>query len=95
MTHYDKDVDRPFPKGMNKKGISIFKDGLGRKIMTEFIALRPKTYSYLIDDDSEHKLAKGTKKCVLKRRLKLNDNKYCPFRNEIILKSQERCICIY
>ena len=55
MTHYDKDVDRPFPKGMNKKGISIFKDGLGRKIMTEFIALRSKTYSYLIDDDSEHK----------------------------------------
>ena len=25
------------------------KDELGRKIMTEFVALRPKTYSYLMD----------------------------------------------
>ena len=26
------------------------KDELGEKIMTEFSALRPKTYSYLMDD---------------------------------------------
>ena len=43
------------------------KDELGGKIMTEFLALRPKTYSYLMDDDSEAKKAKGTKKCVLKK----------------------------
>ena len=29
--------------------------------MTEFVALRPRTYSYLMDDDSEVKKAKGTK----------------------------------
>ena len=28
--------------------------------MKKIVALRPKTYSYLIDDDSEHKKAKGT-----------------------------------
>ena len=30
--------------------------------MKEFVALRPKTYSFLMDDDSEHKKTKGTKK---------------------------------
>ena len=44
------------------------KDELGGKIMTEFVALRPKTYSYFMDDDDrEAKKAKGTKKCVIKK----------------------------
>ena len=30
------------------------KDKLGGKIMTEFVALRPKTYSYLTDDGNNH-----------------------------------------
>ena len=38
------------------------KDELGGKIITEFVALRPKTYSYLTDDGKEDKKAKGTKK---------------------------------
>ena len=53
------------------------KDELGGKIMTEFVALRSKTYSYLMDDESEAKKAKGTKKYVIKRRLKFNDYKDC------------------
>ena len=51
------------------------KDELGGKIMTEFIALRPKTYFYLMDDCNIDKKAKGTKKCVIKPRLKFNDYK--------------------
>ena len=66
------------------------KDELGGKIMTEFVALRPKSYSYLTDDFKEDKKAKGTKKCVIRRRLKFNDYKYCLLNNEIILKSQQR-----
>ena len=58
--------------------------------MIEFVALRPKTFCYLIDDDSEHKKDKGTKKCVIKRRLKFNDQKDWLFKNKIILKSQQR-----
>ena len=58
--------------------------------MTEFVALRPKTYSYLTDDCKEDKKAKGTKKCVIKRRLKFNDYKNSLLNNEIILKSQQR-----
>ena len=51
---------------MNKKVTGLMKDELGGKIMTEFAALGPKTYSYLMDDKSNKK-AKGTKKCVIKR----------------------------
>ena len=66
------------------------RDELGVKTMTEFVALRPKTYLYSTDDCKENKKAKGTKKCVIKRRLKFNDYKYCLLKNEIILKSQQR-----
>ena len=37
------------------------KDESGGKIMTEFVALRANTYSYLRDDDKEAKKDKGTK----------------------------------
>ena len=47
------------------------KDELGGKIMTEFVALRPKTYSYLTDDCKEEKKVKGTKKCVINKDLNL------------------------
>ena len=44
------------------------KDKLGRKIMTNFVGLRAKSFSYLIDDSSEDKKAKGTKMCVMKKK---------------------------
>ena len=52
-------VDRPLPKEMNKKVIGLMNDELGGKIITEFVALKPKTYSYLTDDDTVHKKARG------------------------------------
>ena len=64
------EMNRPLLKGMNKKVIGAMKDELGGKIMKEYVSLRAKTYSYLIDDGSEDKKAKGTKKCVIKRKLK-------------------------
>ena len=42
------------------------KGELRGKIMTKFVGLRAKTYSYLIDGGVEDKKAKGTKKCVIK-----------------------------
>ena len=63
-------IERPLPNRKNKKVIGLMKDELGGKFMTKFVGLRAKTYSYLIDDGSEHKKEKGTKKCVIKRKHK-------------------------
>ena len=66
------------------------KDELGGKQINEFAGPRPKTYSCIMDDGSEAKKAKGTKKCVIKRMLEFNDYKDCLLNDEIILKSQKR-----
>ena len=62
------DDNGPLPTGKNKKVIGLFKDELGGKIMKEFVGLRAKTWAYLMDDDSELKKAKGTKKMHNKKR---------------------------
>ena len=89
-SNYDKNDKRPLQTGMNKKVIGMFKDELGGKIMKEFCALRAKTYAYLMDDDSEKKKAKGTKKCGIKCRLMFENYKDSLFNNKTILKSQLR-----
>ena len=71
------ELDRPLQKGKNKKVIGIMKDELGGKIMKEFVGLRPKAYSYLIDNGSNDKKAKSTKKCVIKRKHKFEGYKNC------------------
>ena len=45
--------------------------------MIDFVGLRAKTYSYLMDNDSKHKKAKGTKKCVIKQGLMVKNYKDC------------------
>ena len=78
------------PIGKNKKAIGLFKDELGGKIMTEVVALRAKAWAYIMDDGSEHKIAGGTKKCVMKRRIVFKNYTDCLFNEKTILKSQQR-----
>ena len=50
--NYSEDDKRPLPRDMNKKVNGLMKDKFGGKIMIEFVAVRPKTYSYLTDNDN-------------------------------------------
>ena len=60
--------------------------------MKEFVGVRAKAYAYLMDDGSEHKKTKETKKRIVKRKRRLIFKNYndCNFNNKTILKSQQR-----
>ena len=90
--------DHPLPIGMNKKVIGLMKDELGGAIMTEFIALRPKLYSFRKLNGAEgpgaplheDKNCKGIKKCMVKKTLSFEDYKNCLLNptNESVYRSQ-------
>ena len=86
------EIKRPLPIGKNKKIIGLMKDELGGEIITEFIALRPKTYSYSTDNGKIDKKVEGTKKYVIKKMIKFDDYKKCLLNDEVILTSQQRFI---
>ena len=79
--------NRPLPIGKNKKVIGLMKDVSGGKIMKEFIRLRPKIYSYRVEE-SEPKKCKGIKKCVVKKTITFEDYKRCLFERINIHRSQ-------
>ena len=85
-SNYDKNDKRPLPIGKNKKVSGLFKDELGGKIITEFVALRPKAYVYLNDYDNEHKKTTGTKMCVIKQKLMFQNFRYCLFNNKNVYR---------
>ena len=87
---FDYTFDRPLTTGINKKVIGLMKDELGGDIITEFVALRHKAYSYVTNNFIEMKKAKGTKKCVVNKMLRFNNYKKCLFDNVKVLKSQQR-----
>ena len=80
--------NRPLAIGMNKKVIGLMKDELGGDIITEFIALRPKLYSFRKLDGAEDKKCKGIKKCVVKKTLSFEDYKNCLFNPTNVYRSQ-------
>ena len=80
--------DRPLPVGLNKKVIGLMKDELGGAIMTEFVALRRKLYSYRKLDGVEDKKCKGIKKCIVKKTLTFEDYKNCLFNSTDVYRSQ-------
>ena len=82
--------ERPLPIGKNKKKIGLIKDELGGKIMEEFVGLRPKCYSYLMDDGKVDEKVKGTKICVIKRNLMFGNYLECLKEKKKLLRSQQR-----
>ena len=61
-------LERPLSKENNRKVITLMKDKLRGERMTEFASLRPKTYSYLTDDNHESKKNKRHKKVSHKKK---------------------------
>ena len=66
---YNEEDKRPLLKGKNQKIIGLFEDELGGRIMEEFVALRAKTYTYLMDDVVNVKKQKEQKSSNKKRKL--------------------------
>ena len=70
------DLEGPLAKEKNEKVIGLMKDGLCGKMMKGFSTFIPKTYSYLTNNSNGNEKnikAKGTKKYVIKRKLKFED----------------------
>ena len=65
--------------GINKKVVGMFKDEAGGKIISEFVGLRAKLYSYKMFNGVEEKKCKGVKKPVVKRSIAFEDYKRCLF----------------
>ena len=68
-------IQNPLYDVSNKKVIGKFKDETSSKIISEFVGLRAKMYSFVTDDKYESKKAKGVKRSVVKNELKFNDYK--------------------
>ena len=74
----------PLYSDQNKKVTGKFKDELGGKVMTEFIGIRPKMYSFVGEESG--KRAKGVKKSVLKQTITHDDYRSCLFEKEVFLR---------
>ena len=72
--------------GVNKKVIGTFKDEVGGNQITHFIGLRPKLYTFKVEDKGETRKAKGVKKNVIKNALSFEDYKKCLFTEEDLMK---------
>ena len=72
----------------NKKVLGKFKDELKSKIITGFIALRPKCYAYSVyGDEKEYKKCKGIAKGTVRRQMKYEEFETVLKTNEVIHKS--------
>ena len=86
---YNNEDDR-LPTGMNKNVISKFKDELKDILMTEFITLASKVFTYLDENDKERKRVKGINKCVRDKVLRFNHYMDVLLLNKTIRATQQR-----
>ena len=75
--------------GANKKVIGMFKDEVAGKQITHFVGLRPKIYSFKIEEDREGKKCKGVKKNVVKKTMDFEDYVKCLFSGEKEMRSMK------
>ena len=73
--------------GVNKKVIGMFKDEVAGKQITYFVGLRPKLYSFKIEESKEVRKCKGIKKNVVKKGINFEDYVQCLFSGEKQMRS--------
>ena len=64
---YPPDHESGILTGANKKVIGMFKDEVAGRQITHFVGLRPKLYSFKVEDSNTTKKCKGIKKNVVKK----------------------------
>ena len=74
---YPENHPSGIPTGINKKVLGMFKDEAAGKIIKEFVGLRAKLYSFIMDDGVESKKCKGVKKQVVESSITHEDYKTC------------------
>ena len=86
---YPSDHPSGIITGANKKVIGMFKDEVAGKQITHFVGLRPKLYSFKIEEESEVRKCKGIKKNVIKKKLDFDDYVKCLFSGEKKMRSMK------
>ena len=92
---YPENHPSGIPTGINKKVLGMFKDEAAGKIIIEFVGLRAKLYSFIMEDRKENKRCKGVKKQVVESSITHEDYKTClrtrkeQLRKQNILRSYE------
>lgn len=87
------EIDNPYGiVPQNRKKLGIMEDENGGRIMSEFIGLRSKMYTYKMHSTVEKtkivKKAKGVKTCVLNNKIKFEDYKKCILENCTVSQPQ-------
>ena len=86
---YPPDHPSGIPTGVNKKVIGMFKDEVAGKQITCFVGLRPKLYSFRIEEDKEVRKCKGIKKNVVKKTMDFDDYVDCLFLGKKQMRSMK------
>ena len=92
---YPENHPSGIPTGINKKVLGMFKDEAAGKRIKEFVGLRAKLYSFIMEDGKENKRCKGVKKQVVESSITHEDYKTClrtgkeQLRKQNILRSYE------
>ena len=76
------ELETPLTKRKKKNVIALIKDELGRKIIAEFSALKPKRYNYLSDDMYQNKKEKAQNSAI-RQKFKFVDYKHCLEANQL------------
>ena len=74
---YPENHPSGIPTGINKKVLGMFKDEVAGKIIKEFVGLRSKLYSFIMEEGKENKKCKGVKRQVVENIITHKDYKTC------------------